>query len=270
MKIKGLNRGLTHQYGKPLQYYIKLNDDRYALNEAVGLPIKIVFKDKIQCVHCGREVKKTFNSGSCFPCFKSLAINDLCIVKPSLCHFHKGTCRDNQFAQSYCMQPHYVYLAVSSDIKVGLTRATNSLKRWGDQGAMQAVPIAKLPTRKQAGELELLLTEHFPDKTNWRKMLKGEITDKQLTDTRQQAINHIPEEYKEYILTDEQLINIEYPINQLATGKIASYNLDKEAIVDDILLGIKGQYLILGSGVINMKKYAGYHVEISAGSEEIE
>ncbi|OEF96701.1 DUF2797 domain-containing protein [Desulfuribacillus alkaliarsenatis] len=261
MKLRGLNRGLSHKYDNPLHYYLTLDEQKHPINELIGESISITFENKIQCIHCGRIIKKTFNNGSCYPCFKSLPENDLCIVKPNLCHYHQGTCRDNEFAESHCMTPHYVYLAVSSDVKVGLTRATNTLKRWGDQGAVQAVPIAKLPTRKDAGDLELLLTKHYPDKTNWRKMLKGEITDMKLEDARQQAVTNIPEEYSPYVLREEQLIEFQYPMQQSAS-KLTSYNLDKQAQIEDKLVGIKGQYFIFASGIMNMKKFAGYHIEL--------
>lgn len=262
MNIRGLNRGLSHEYQEPLQYYIQLNDERYPLNNHIGKKAQLSFDNKIQCVHCGRVIKKTFNNGSCYPCFRDLAENDLCIVKPSLCHFEKGTCRDHNFAETHCMTPHYVYLAVSSDIKVGLTREGNTLKRWGDQGAVQAVPIAKLPTRKQAGDLELFLSEHFPDKTNWRKMLKGEAPDLRLEELRAQAFSYMKDEHKVHMVYEAEPIRFSYPIEQPA-AKITAYNLDKEPAIDDRLVGIKGQYLIFECGVLNMKKYAGYHLQIS-------
>ncbi|WP_153944945.1 DUF2797 domain-containing protein, partial [Acinetobacter baumannii] len=70
----------------------------------------------------------------------------------------------------HCMIPHYVYLALSSGVKVGLTRKNNEKKRWVDQGAVRAIPIAEVPTRKMAGELEVYLTQYVADKTDWRKM----------------------------------------------------------------------------------------------------
>jgi len=265
MKLTGINYGLTHvldKFDQPLQYYIKLSDDEYPLNSVVGAKLSLTFQDKIQCVHCGRVIKKTFNNGYCYPCFKSLPENDICIVKPNLCHYDNGTCRDEQFAAAHCMKPHYVYLAVSSDVKVGMTRECNSMKRWGDQGAVQAVPIAKLPTRKLAGELELQLMDHYPDKTNWRKMLKGDVPELDLIEVRNQALAYITDDFASHILGEEQPVQFVYPIKQAVT-KITSYNLDKAPVIEDTLVGIKGQYLIFEDGVINMKKFAGYQLELS-------
>jgi hypothetical protein len=39
--------------------------------------------------------------------------------------------------------------------------------------------------------------------------------------------------------------------------------MDKDPLVSGVLQGIKGQYLLLDSGVINIRKYAGYQVEVS-------
>jgi hypothetical protein len=53
------------------------------------------------------------------------------------------------------MQPHYVYLANSSGLKVGLTRASQIPTRWLDQGAAQALLCVRVPTRRQAGLVEV-------------------------------------------------------------------------------------------------------------------
>jgi hypothetical protein len=165
---QGIFLDLTHDYCKPLKYTLNFKEGSFQLNEVLNQRITIRFEGEIECVYCGRPIKKSFNTGSCYPCFKNRPENDLCMMKPHECHFDQGTCRDEEWAQTHCMLPHYVYLAVSSDIKVGLTRKHNQLKRWGDQGAIMAVPIAEVPTRKMAGELEVAISEHLTYKTNWR------------------------------------------------------------------------------------------------------
>src|SRR5579875_2619879 len=132
--------------------------------------MNLSFTGEKACIICGRKVKKLYQSGYCFPCVTTLAECDLCIVKPHECHFHKGTCRDESFAMTHCMIPHYVYLAFSSGFKVGLTRKGREFTRWIDQGASQAVLLAEVPTRKMAGEMEMAIAEHISDKTDWRKM----------------------------------------------------------------------------------------------------
>ena len=53
---------------------------------------------------------------------------------------------------------------------------------------------------------------------------------------------------------------LHYPV-EAVPAKIVSHNLDKESQFRDRLTGIKGQYLIFENRVINLRKYAGYHVE---------
>ncbi|OEF99413.1 hypothetical protein BHF71_02180 [Vulcanibacillus modesticaldus] len=262
MKIFGQLQELSHQYDDPIQYFLQVDQERINLNQFLGTNIKLKFLDKINCIYCGRKIKKSYNNGFCYPCFKKLPQNDLCIVKPNLCHFEGGTCRDNSYGDRQCMVPHYVYLALSSDVKVGLTRKTNSIKRWIDQGAIQSVPIAELPTRKEAGELEFLLSKYLPDKTNWRKMLKGEISNKDILSVKEEITSYIPEKYSPYILQKEEIREFKYPILEFAPEKIVSITFDKQSELAGRLLGIKGQYLLFDVGVLNIKKHAGYNIEV--------
>lgn len=263
MQYSGVLHGLTHQYREeePVQYSLHFKEENIPFNELIGQHIQFAHIGKIECIACGRKIKKTYNSGYCYPCFINLAENDLCIVKPNECHFHLGTCRDPAFGERYCMIPHYVYLAQSSDIKVGLTRKHNERKRWIDQGAVQAIVIAELPTRKLAGELEFALSRQLPDKTNWRKMLKGDLEEVDLLEKRDKAFTLFPEEFQQYQVHDSVLTKIQYPQSDFVT-KLTSFNLDKDPIVEGTLIGIKGQYALLSNGVINMRKYAGYHIQV--------
>ena len=261
MKYSGQLVELSHQYENPIQYTLQIGEDKVQLNSYIGQTVKIHFLHEIHCIHCGRKVKKTYNNGSCYPCFIKLPQNDLCIVKPSLCHYDAGTCRDSEFGDHFCMVPHYVYLALSSDVKVGLTRKTNAMKRWVDQGAVQSIPIAELPTRKMAGDLELFLTDHLPDKTNWRKMLKGELAEKDILEVRTKILQIIPEKYHPYLLDVEEINEFLYPIEE-TVEKLTSMNLDKQPNYEAKLIGIKGQYLLFDIGVLNLKKYTGYHIEL--------
>lgn len=261
MEAEGIVRGLVHRYEVPLQYYLRLGEGELHLNPALGQQVRLQFTGEINCIYCGRKIKKSFNQGSCYPCFRQRPENDLCIVKPSLCHFEAGTCRDETFGRQNCQQPHYVYLALSSEVKVGITRKNNQLKRWADQGAVQGIPIAEVPSRKVAGELELILSQYVPDKTNWRKMLLGEVEAVDLKQVRDDLFRHVPPAFRHYILTEEEIIQLTYPILE-ELSKITSYNLEKEMIIEDQLIGIKGQYLLFAGGVINMSKYRGYYLNI--------
>ncbi|MBP1934648.1 DUF2797 domain-containing protein [Ammoniphilus resinae] len=259
----GFLKGLSHTYVNPVVYHLPLGEQSATLNEWLGKTVHLRFLGEMQCTNCGRRIKKTYNTGYCYPCVISLPETDLCIVKPHECHYHLGTCRDPGFGDEYCMIPHYVYLAVSSGVKVGLTRKHNQWKRWVDQGAIQAIPIAELPNRKKAGELEVALAEHLPDKTNWRKMLKGEVEQVDLLGLREEVYSYFPEEFKPYLLKEEEWAEFVYPILE-STEKIKTYNLDKQPEIADRLIGIKGQYLIFEQGVLNIKKFTGYKIEISA------
>ncbi|MBT7529595.1 MAG: DUF2797 domain-containing protein, partial [Gammaproteobacteria bacterium] len=158
----------------PVQYSLRLNDEAYPLNEYIGQKVTLKHLGTIECLECGRASKKSFSQGYCYPCFKKLAQCDLCIVSPERCHFDQGTCRDADFAANFCMQPHIVYLANSSGIKVGITRPENLPTRWIDQGAVQALPVMSVMTRQQSGFVEVAFKKLVSDKTHWQKMLRGE------------------------------------------------------------------------------------------------
>ncbi|RKD21742.1 hypothetical protein BEP19_14040 [Ammoniphilus oxalaticus] len=261
MFVRGFLQGLKHEYSSPITYYLPLGDEQVTLNDLLGREVRVSFLGEIECVKCGRKIKKTYQSGYCYPCVISLPETDLCIVRPHDCHYDEGTCRDAEFGEAYCMIPHYVYLAVSSGIKVGVTRKQNEMKRWVDQGAIQAIPIAETPNRKTAGELEVALSQHLPDKTNWRKMLRGEAELLDLLELREQAFSYFPEEYKRYAIEQEDWIEIVYPLLE-SLEKVRTYNLDKQPLLQDRLIGIKGQYLLFEGAVLNVRKYSGYKIEI--------
>jgi hypothetical protein len=231
------------------------------------------YAGEIHCCHCGRKTKKSFNQGFCFPCLKKLARCDSCIVSPEKCHYEQGTCREPEWGEAFCLTDHVVYLANSSGIKVGITRATQLPTRWIDQGAVQALPIMRVATRLQSGLVEDALRQHVADKTNWRKMLKGEIEAVDLATTRddlfercQSELTALNERFGVQALqpvVDAECVDIEYPVLEYPT-KVSSQNFDKTPLVEGTLMGIKGQYLILDTGVINMRKFTAYNISFSA------
>ncbi|HEU4963460.1 MAG TPA: DUF2797 domain-containing protein [Bacilli bacterium] len=268
---QGFLQELTHKPENPVQYTLIVGEHQLALNPLVGSEITLRFLDQKECCTCGRKVKKLYGGGYCYPCVTTLAECDLCIMKPHECHHHLGTCRDNEFAETHCMIPHYVYLALSSNVKVGLTRKNRELTRWVDQGAIRAIPIAETPTRKLAGELEMAIAEHIADKTDWRKMLKGVTEEADLFEVREQIKELVPEEYRQYLFDVDELYEFVYPIQE-TLEKIKSLSFDKVETISGKLLGIKGQYLIMDIGVVNIKKHAGYKIEVELGapaSEEL-
>lgn len=248
------------QLTKPVTYILPLGDEKIPLNPCIGKKIKFEFLDNIVCIACKKKTKTSFNQGYCFKCMNSLAACDMCILKPELCHYDKGTCREPSWGQSHCMQDHYVYLANSSGLKVGITRHTQVPTRWIDQGAIAALPIGRVKNRLQSGLVEIEFKNHFDDTTNWQKMLKGSIEYVNLEEKRDEILNYWPEDIMGEPLLNEKIVTIEYPVLEYPQ-KVKSLNLDKDQLVEGILWGIKGQYLILDSGVINMRKYQGYEIQ---------
>jgi len=258
--------------GDQAQYFLRLDDQRIPLNGTIGQPLSIRFMGEIHCVECGRKSSKSFSQGYCYPCFKKLAQCDTCIMSPEKCHYDQGTCREPAWGETFCMQDHVVYLANSSGVKVGITRHTQIPTRWLDQGAMQAMPIARVATRQLSGLLEVIFKQHVADKTNWRALLKQDAMPVDLAQVRDELFEMCHEEIEElqahYGLQAVQLVydgtesNFTYPVTQYPT-KVATHNLDKNPLVEGKLMGIKGQYLILDTGVINLRKFTAYNVEVN-------
>tara|TARA_R110002049_G_scaffold146932_1_gene309545 strand:+ start:4054 stop:4860 length:807 start_codon:yes stop_codon:yes gene_type:complete len=253
----------------PVDYQMVLGEQRIAMTPLVGRKIDLKFASEIHCVACDRRIKKSYSGGYCFPCSQTLAQCDLCIMKPETCHYDAGTCREPTWGETFCMQDHIVYLANSSGIKVGITRINQIPTRWIDQGASQAIPIFRVKSRYQSGLVEVIFKKHVSDRTDWRKMLKGDADNIDLMAIRDQLMNECNEEImalqqqfgEQAILplADEEIINISYPVDQYP-DKVKSFNFDKTPEVSGVLHGIKGQYLIFDTGVINIRKFSGYNI----------
>lgn len=261
------------RHARPVEYDLVLNDLRISLQPLLGKHLRLVYSGQINCLHCGRKTNKSFNQGYCFPCFKKLPQCDSCIMSPEKCHFEAGTCRQPEWGQEFCMTDHIVYLANASGIKVGITRLSQVPTRWMDQGAIQALPIFRVATRQQSGFVEDLLRGQVADKTNWRKMLSGKVEYLDLAGLRDEILdnawNDIVALQKRFgvnaiqVIDRGELYEFEYPV-QIYPEKIASHDLDKTATVEGVLQGIKGQYLILDTGVINIRKFGAYHIDFYA------
>lgn len=268
MKWVGRLHKMQVEAGPPVRYWLQAGEDRLALHEQIGRPLRILWKGSIHCIHCGRETRKSFNQGYCYPCFRSLAQCDICIVSPEKCHYEAGTCREPDWAEAHCLQPHIVYLSNTSGVKVGITRETQIPTRWIDQGARQALAIARVPTRHDAGLLEVAFKQHLADKTNWRGMLKDDFSPADLPAIAEQVRHQVEVVLEpslagriEWLAADSETMELDYPAERFPQ-KVVSFNLDKTPEVGGRLEAIKGQYLIFDRGVINLRKYAGYEVEI--------
>lgn len=269
----GIVRKMSSRLDRPVAYGARLGDNEIALNSLIDKQLKLIFSGSIYCIHCNRKTNKSFNQGYCYPCFQKLAQCDSCIIHPERCHLEQGTCREPAWGEKYCMQDHIVYLANSSGLKVGITRATQVPTRWIDQGATQALAIMRVRSRLQSGTLEMAFKQHVADKTNWRDMLKGKATELDMAGERDKLLILCEEDIKELaarfgifaisILKGIGPVSIDYPIKTYPE-KIISLNFDKEPVVFGTLKGIKGQYLIFDSGVINLRRFSGYEVELQA------
>lgn len=259
----------------PAQYSLRLNDAQYALNPLIGQTVRLEFLGSIHCTHCDRVTKKSFAQGYCWPCFSKLAQCDSCIMSPEKCHYEAGTCRDPQWAQDFCMTDHFVYLANSTGVKVGITRRSQLPTRWLDQGAIQAVPIFRVATRQQSGFVEDVLRSQVADRTNWRTLLKGDVEPVDLIAIREQLLERCAEPLQALQqrfglqaiqpITDVDVLEMAYPV-EAYPAKISSFNLDKKPVAEGTLIGIKGQYLLFDTGVINIRKYTSYQLSVSVSN----
>lgn len=263
---------LPEMTGAPVTYQLPLDAERLPLNAHLGKRLSLRYGGIIHCHHCGRKTNKSFNQGYCYPCFTKLAQCDSCIVSPEKCHYDQGTCREPEWGERHCMVDHIVYLANSSGVKVGITRESQLPTRWIDQGAVQAMPIMRVATRQQSGLVETLFKAHVKDRTDWRAMLKGDNEAVDLAAVRDSLFALCADDLSQLHdrfglqalqpIGDGTPLDIHYPVLEYPK-KVASFNLDKESTIEGTLLGIKGQYLIFDTGVINIRKYTAYHVAVS-------
>lgn len=256
-----------------VDYHLPVGEQKVPLNQYLGRTLRLEALGAIHCQNCGKRTRKSYSQGYCYPCFTRLAQCDLCIMSPERCHFDQGTCRDPVWGEQFCMTDHVVYLANSSAAKVGITRVSQMPTRWIDQGASQALPIMRVSARRYSGLVEDLLRQQVADRTNWRNLLRGEPEPLDLPALRDQLLDGayagLLELQREYglqafqPLPGAQVLDIAYPVLEYS-AKPVSANLDRDPVLEGTLLGIKGQYLILDTAVINIRKYTAYSVAFSA------
>ncbi len=262
MTYEGVLTKMQTEFSNPIQYYLVFENSFLSLNQLLGKPMEIQFVG-YQCLNCGKK-KKIFRQGFCYDCFMSSAAAGDWIMKPELSTAHLDIeDRDLEYEKKVQLQPHIVYLALSSEVKVGVTRGTQVPTRWIDQGAVQAIPIVEVPNRYLAGITEVALKNHYSDKTNWQKMLKNEIPKVDLIQERASLQNLIPNEVREYYHSDRNdLLELHYPVMSYPS-KVNSLNLDKSHNYSGKLSGVKGQYLMFEDGtVFNVRTFEGYVVKI--------
>ena len=267
MVYEGVLTKMQTEFSNPIQYYLVFENRILNVNQLLDKSFEITFQG-YQCLNCGKK-KKIFRQGFCYDCFMSSAAAGDWIMKPELSTAHLDIeDRDLDYEKRVQLQPHIVYLALSSEVKVGVTRKTQVPTRWIDQGAVQAIPIVEVPNRYLAGITEVALKNQYADKTNWQKMLKmnpetsGPFID--LIKEKASLKYLIPKEAQEYYnLNDANLYELHFPVLEYPT-KVSSLNLDKSPNFSGKLTGIKGQYLLFEDGtVFNVRTFEGYVVKIS-------
>lgn len=260
---------LKSVFKSPVEYFLTHKSGEILLNTWLGKFVSFNYLGTIFCIRCQRKTNKSFQQGFCFPCLRRLQECNLCIIYPERCRVEKHGCPVDDWAHIHCNGKHIVYIANSSGLKVGITRATHILTRWIDQGAIQGVPLFQTKNRYQAGIIEVSLKAFISDRTNWRLML-NDVEEKDVMCARDvllkeadSCISKVIKQFKEgdiQQLADATVTRLNYPVLKYP-NKIKTLSFEETPTVMGFLLGIKGQYLILDTGVINMRKYAGYNFE---------
>lgn len=261
MRYEGVLTKMQTENGSPIQYFLVFENDFLNVNQLLDKKVIIQFLS-YQCLNCGSE-KKIFRQGFCYDCFFDIPQAADWIMHPELSTAHLGKeDRDLEYEKRVQLQPHIVYLANSSNVKVGVTRKSQLPTRWIDQGAHEAIEIVEVPNRYLAGITEVALKEHVSDKTNWRTMLRNDIRDENLVEWRERLKKYIPEEAAEYFIQNNSETHLEFPVLQYPS-KLRSLSLEKSPKYEGILKGIKGQYLIFeDQTVFNIRGSEGYVVAI--------
>lgn len=264
-KMIGRLKGQGGADASEVEYELAFAEGRQPLMDRVSTEFTLRFTGVLTCVSCGRQVKKFYGQGLCYPCFASAPEASPCIIRPELCRAHEGAGRDVQWELDHHMQEHVVYLAYTGQVKVGVTRATQVPVRWIDQGATLAVPIARVPYRQLAGAVEVDLKRHFSDRTDWRRMLLlGDAAggEHELLEARNRAVEVLDPALQQYVLPPQPLVRLAYPLRNVPP-KLVSVQLAKLPEVTGRLQGIKGQYLVWADGrVLNVRNHVGYQVVV--------
>ncbi|WP_295833387.1 DUF2797 domain-containing protein [uncultured Winogradskyella sp.] len=261
MVYKGVLTKMQTEFQDPIQYYLVFKNDFIHVNQLIGKNIAMTFVGE-QCLSCGLN-REIYRQGFCKSCFFDMPNAGDWIMRPELstAHLDKED-RDLEYEKKVQLQPHIVYLANSSNVKVGVTRKTQVPTRWIDQGAHEAIEIVEVPNRYLAGITEVALKDFVADKTNWRKMLKNDIEDENLIEWRDKLKSHIPEEAKDYFIEHNEETHLHFPVNQYPE-KPKSLNIKKDGTYSGKLVGVKGQYFIFEDNtVFNIRANEGKVVEI--------
>ena len=260
---QGIIKKMKSTYLNPIRYELPIGSEFICINELIDKKVRFIFNDTIICILCGSKTKKSFAQGYCYPCFRNSPETSECILRPELCRAHLGESRDMEWSNWHCIAKHFVYMAYTGNLKVGVTRSSQIPTRWIDQGAVKAIKICQIPNRYLAGEIEVYLKQFYSDRTNWRKMLIGDFQE----DIDFNLVNNevklkLEKKYADFILYKEQWQDINF-LPFIFQSSPQSLSFDKIKDFEGIVKSIKGQYIIFKNGnVLNIRKHSGYDIMI--------
>lgn len=262
MKITGGLLKMKAELKAPIHYHLPIGSELIDVNSLINKRIRLTYENDIFCINCGAKTYKSFNQGMCYPCFQSSPLASECIIHPERCQAHLGIGRDMEWETKYHLTPQIIYLALTANAKVGITRKPQIPTRWIDQGAVQTIVLAEAPNRYLAGMIEVSLKAFIADKTHWQKMLKNQINpDVNLLELKKEMTQNLSPELRKYVV-DSELQDLSYPVLEYPE-KVKSLSFDKLTVVEGILTGIKGQYLMFDYlNVLNVRKHQGYVVSL--------
>tara|TARA_Y100001954_G_C15812245_1_gene605749 strand:- start:670 stop:1464 length:795 start_codon:yes stop_codon:yes gene_type:complete len=251
------------KYANPVQYNLCIGDQKVLLNDLINKSIFLEWQGRVVCI-CGKESNQFYRQNFCYQCFWNAPQAAPSIFKPELCTADLGIeDRDLDWEKKFQLAPHLVYLSNTSGIKVGVTRKTNEINRWIDQGAMQAIVVAEVPNRRLAGLIEVDLKNQFADKTNWRKMLSSPSEKLNLVECKNRCVNYISDQFTQYVTDSNKVTEIFYPVTSYP-DKIKSMRFEKQQNISGKLVGIKGQYMIFENDtVFNVRAHERYLITFS-------
>ena len=263
--MKLILRKMSTKIGTPIGYTLPLDKEQITMNDFINQKLEIEWSGNIFCRKCDKKTKRSFGEGFCYPCFMSAPEASPCILKPELCQAHLGIGRDLEFEEKHHNQPHFVYLAATDKVKVGVTRSTQVPTRWIDQGANKAIVLAETPNRYLAGITEVALKEFYSDKTNWRTMLKNiQDHDIDLEEEKWKCHDLLPEDMQQYFREEDHVVELNFPVDKYPK-KISSLSLEKQPLIKGTLTGIKGQYLMFDEEyVFNVRRHSSFEVTMNA------
>ena len=260
--FSGVLKKMVSEYGNEIIYYLNFENEFMVMNQFLDKKIKLIFNG-YECLNCKSD-EIIFRQGYCKKCFYDLPITGDWIMKPELSKAHLNIeDRNLEYEKKVQIQPHIIYLAFSSHLKVGVTRKSQLTTRWVDQGAHQAISLAEAPNRFLAGICEVELKSYYSDKTNWRKMLENNFETIDLKKEKDMAVQKIPEKiFSKLIPKTDDPLTIKFPVLKIPE-KVKSLNIVKENNFEGILKGIKGQYLIFeDNSVFNIRSNEGLQITI--------